>query len=488
MHADRDRRPRRGPAPGAAHRGGGGREPTPASSGARSSASPADAPPVPIPWTDEGRQLLRRAAAAPGAPAIAGDRGARPAWASGCGCCPSGSPCAASPSATPTTASPSIGTSCEAAAERRRAGRPRRPSGPAGGRHAAARHRQGLPRRPHRGRHRAARPTSARAWATPPTTSAVAAGHGRATTCCSPTSRPAATSTTTARIARGRRRGRRRCGRCACSPRSPRPTRSPPARRRGTAGRRGWSTSWSTAPAHVLGGGVAGRRHRRRRSPPTSSSRCMAERPTGRSTATATAHRRRARPPGLFSRVAGVLALNGLDVLDARGASPTTTAWRSRCSSVESSIGTGHRVGPRAPRPRARARRAARPRGPAGRAGPGVPPAARSRAALGPTRPRSRFDNDDVATRRRSIEVHAPDVIGRAVPDHPGHRRARARHPLGQGADARRTRSSTRSTCATATARRSPTTAHARARSSGPCSTPSTPDVASTGERSPTRR
>ena len=128
---------------------------------------------------------------------------------------------------------------CEAAAERRRARRPGRPARPARARRAAARHRQGPARRPHRGR--------ASSWSR-----AIGARMGfaarrrrrarrrwSATTCCCPTSPPAATSTTPPPSTRVAERRRRRATPSSCSPRSPRPTRWPPARRRGATWKAG---------------------------------------------------------------------------------------------------------------------------------------------------------------------------------------------------------------------------------------------------------
>ena len=326
---------------------------------------------------------------------------------------------------------------CEAAANAAGARRPGRPARPAGGRRAAARHRQGLPRRPHRGRHRARRPASARAWASTPTTSAVLADDGPPP--------PAA----------ARRRH---------PPRPLRRRHDPLGRRRGSAtlrtlrlldalteadslatGPAAWS-DWKAElvgelvdrTAHVLGGGARRRGHRRRRSRPTSSSTLMAE--GSRvvegvdDTLTVVAPDR----PGLFSRVAGVLALNGLDVLDGRGllergrhgargvpgrraASAPTIAW----DRVDA-------------RPRAGARRPARPRGPAAPSGPGPTPAPRARPSRPPS-PTVTFDNDvsDVGHGRRGAGARRDR---RALPHHPGPRRARPRHPLGQGPDPRRRR------------------------------------------------
>ena len=58
-----------------------------------------------------------------------------------------------------------------------------------------------------------------------------------------------------ATITRCRRRPSAHSACWSCWPRSPRPTRWPPARRRGARGRPSWSRSWSTGCAHVLGGG-----------------------------------------------------------------------------------------------------------------------------------------------------------------------------------------------------------------------------------------
>ena len=255
--------------------------------------------------------------------------------------------------------------------QRRRAGRPGRPARPARGRRAAARHRQGLPRRPHRGRHRAGRRHRPAHGLRRRRTSPTLAAHGAATTCCCPTSPPAATSPTTApsrhvadavgdltdaaparRAHRGRlprHRHRRRGARwkAGAGRRAGRPRR-PPARRRrrrGRGHRRRFPTDAQRDAAWPQ------RRRRSSRAPTTRSRWSAPDR------------------PGLFSRVAGVLALNGLDVLEAAGHSDDDgmASSSSGCRAARSAIDA---VGPGDPRPRARRSTAAwrsRPAWPSGR-------------------------------------------------------------------------------------------------------------------------
>ena len=131
--------------------------------------------------------------------------------------------------------------------QRRGAGRPGLPPRPARGRRAAARPRQGLPGRPHRGRDRAGgahrppdglRPHRHRGAGPdgPPPPPAPRRRH-RGATCpttspSTPSPRPSVTPAS-----------------WSCWPRSPRPTRSPPDRRRGAPGRPSWSPSWPTGCA-----------------------------------------------------------------------------------------------------------------------------------------------------------------------------------------------------------------------------------------------
>ena len=148
-----------------------------------------------------------------------------------------------------------------------------------------------------------------------------------------------------------------------------------------------------------------------------------------------------------------MLALHGLDVLSAGALLERRAAWRS--SSSGSSVRPAepvHRLGPRAHRPRAGPRTGASPSRPALAERAAHLRAARRADHGQPCRRRSIFDNDASAS-ATVVEVHAARPHRRAVPHHPGARRARPRHPHRQGADARRQRASTRSTSATPTAR-----------------------------------
>ena len=307
-----------------------------------------------------------------GRPADPGDRGARPARAVGADPSRSGSRCGRGRSATRTTASPSTGTCCETAANAAAlVDRVDRPDLLVLG---ALLHDigKGVPGRPHRGRHRARRPTSARAWASRRTTSTCSPSWC-ATTCCCPTSPPAATSTTP-RPSRGSPSGRRRCstlqllaalteadslatGPAAWGPWKARARRAARRPRRPTcSGRR--------APSE----------HRRDDVPDrATSSRGSWPAATGRSTGDGDrAHRRRPPTgPGLFSRVAGrARAARPRRV----SAPPPLERRRHGARRVPGRVDSGPRriaVGPRSiARPRAGARRPPRPPGPPGRAGP----------------------------------------------------------------------------------------------------------------------
>ena len=139
-----------------------------------------------------------------------------------------------------------------------------------------------------------------------------------ATTCCCPTWPPAATSTTT----RPSRRWPRRSASIGHAQAARRAHRGrlawPPVRRRGDRGRPSWSPSSCDRTAGVLEGGSR-RRHRPRGVPDRgAAARCcgpgepFVRRRRATRCSVVTPDR-----PGLFSRVAGVLALHGLDVLAA---------------------------------------------------------------------------------------------------------------------------------------------------------------------------
>ena len=199
-------------------------------------------------------------------------------------------------------------------------------------------------------------------------------------------------------------------------------------------------------------------------------------------------------------------------------------SWASERTTVMAEGDRDHRRGPRPARPlqpgrrRAGAPRARRPRrpGPLGRAGHGgqrvpgaalpatasstgrgwrptwsgpspgswpsrpawpsgpAPTAAGGRSPPGPAGPTVRIDNE-ASSNATVVEVRAPRPHRRPVPDHQGPRRPRPRHPPRQGADARGRTSSTRSTCATADGQGRPTPTTWPS-SSGPCSTPASPD------------
>ena len=155
--------------------------------------------------------------------------------------------------------------------------------------------------------------------------------------------------------------------------------------------------------------------------------------------------------PGLFSRVAAALALNGLDVLSA--AARTDEGMALETYRVESNFG------PVIPWDRVI--------GDVEKALDGrlaLEARLRERAHVYANRSQRRLaQRADGHLRQRPVRRghrgRGPRARrgGGALPHHPGHRRSRPRHPLGQGADLRPRRASTPSTCRTATATRSPT-------------------------------
>ena len=193
------------------------------------------------PWPETLRGPLRRPAALRPR-RHRRDRGARPHRPVGALPARVGSGPQPARSATPTTASPSTGT-----CSRPRPTPPRSPTGSSGptcwwsARCCTTSARAGPATTP-----RSAwswSPRSAPAWASTPPTPRCSSTCA-ATTCCCPTSPPAATSPTRPPSPRSPTRSATRSG-CTCSPRSPRPTRWPPGRRRGARGRPSWSASWS---------------------------------------------------------------------------------------------------------------------------------------------------------------------------------------------------------------------------------------------------
>ena len=264
--------------------------------------------------------------------------------------------------------------------QRGRAGAPRPPPGPARAGRAAARPGQGLPGRPLGGRRRSRR-------AHRPSHGPGAGGRRGPPDPRAPAP-PAARRRHPARPER--RRHHHRCRRrpsaansCwSCWPRSPRPTRWRPARRRGVRGRPSSSRSWSTGSAHVLGGGEL--------SEATWSlfpsglvTLIMAERRTavladGDRVTTVAPDR-----PGLFSRVAGVLSIHGLDVLGAQAHSDEQGMAANEFR-VAPPARRRHRLDEGGRRSGAGHRRPARHRGPPGGAGPHVPSPARPGGRRGP--------------------------------------------------------------------------------------------------------
>ena len=235
--------------------------------------------------------------------------------ASSSACCRSGSRCAAARSTTRTTASPSTGT-----CSRPRRRPPRSPTGCSrpdllAHRRLAARSRQGLPGRSHRGRHRADGTDRAAHGLLGGPTSTCSSGSS-ATTCCSPTRRPAATSAIRRPSQPGRRRGRRpadaRAARRAHRSRLEGHRRDRVVELEGDAARASSST----------GSPTCSKARSRRPRPPSSNrgSQALVDEADGRMLikgdhdhVVVVAPDR----PGLFCHLAGVLALQGLDVLAA---------------------------------------------------------------------------------------------------------------------------------------------------------------------------
>ena len=428
VHLTADADPAADPTPGAAGRRGGRRRRHPHRPRVARPAGRRLRRRCPTPWPDAVRAALRRPA--PGrAPRHPGDRGARPAG-------PVGARAAR------------VGGRAEQAAAQRLPPLHRRPAPDGDGRQRRR------PRRPHR----PARPARARARCSTTSARATPATTPRWASSCSPPSgrgmgfaarrRGGAAGDGAPPPAAARRRHPARPRRprhhrhtwprpwatrspSACWPRSPRPTAWPPARRPGAAGRPSWSATWCAAPATCSA--AAPPRRCARTSRPRSTSSCCAAGAAG-------APRRRRRltvvapdRPGLFSRVAGVLALHGLGVLDAAVTSVDgmalevlrvessfgpTIAWDKVVADLEQVLDG---------RLALQARLAERARVYGGRAAAGPDPEP----------PRVVVDNDASPDghRRRGAR---PRLDRRAVPDHPGPRRARPRHRVGQGADARR--------------------------------------------------
>ena len=236
-------------------------------------------------------------------------------------------------------------------------------------------------------------------------------------------------------VAAGRRRGRRRARRSSCWPRSPKPTRRRPARPRGRRGRRRCSPSSSTASP------TCSRARSRRRRPPSSSRGCR--RSSTKPTASVLVEGEHDRVvvvapdrPGLFCHLAGVLALQGLDVL---AADVQSSDGRGRGRRVPRAADARRRarLGPLPRQRREGARRPARARSPARRPRPHVQHAARRRRRHRASRPSVTLHND--ASGRRVGRRGARRERGRrALPDHARVLRPAARHPARQGADARR--------------------------------------------------
>ena len=252
---------------------------------------------------------------------------------------------------------------------------------------------------------------------------------------------------------------------------SPRPTRWPPDRRPGATGRPASCAALVARVDHVLGGGhavdVADE------FPSVEQKALLA---AGAQTLRAEGDRLTvvaADRPGLFSRVAGVLSLHGLGILDA--AVGGEDGWAIEVFRVQSSFGPTITLGPGDGRPRGRARRTARHPGPPRRPRPHLRGAARAAGrrrgrARGARRPRRVAGGDGGRGAR-------PRRARRALPHHGGAGRPRPRHRQRQGADARRRR---RRLVLRAVERRHE--AHRRRRcwprSSAPCCTPSSrPDV-----------
>ena len=363
----------------------------------------------------------------PGAPAIDVIEALDQRGPVGAASCPSGRRCAASRSATPTTASPSTGTCA------------RRPPTPPAladrvdrpdllvvgallhdiGKGYPGDHTEvGIElRRQHRPAHGLRRRRRRRPQC-----------DGARTTCCCPTSPPAATSTTRPRSSGVAEAGRRPARRCSCSPRSPRPTRIAT----GPAAWGAWKAELVARPRRPH----RPRARRRRRSRRSRRRRSRPREQLGRSMAagrrvleggddrlTVVAPDR----PGLFSRVAGVLAAPR----PRRPRRPRVTQRRRHgARGVPGRVAASGRRSPGSASSTTSSRRstAGSPSRPAWPSGPG-PTAAASRAAPIAEPPRSR----STTTRRATatvVEVQAPDRIGVLYRITRALRRARPRHPL----------------------------------------------------------
>ena len=392
-------------------RGRGGRAAARASTARRSTAWPPRPPTLPDPWPAEARDALRRAAARPGHAAIPVIEALDQLRPVGARSCPSGSRCAAGRSATPTTASPSTGTCARprptrpALADRVDAARPAR------GRRAAARHRQGLPGRPHRGRHRARARRSAPRMG-------FAAGRRRrarrawsATTCCCPTSPPAATSTTRPPIdAVADAVGDRATLELLAALTEADSLATGPA---------AWGAWKAELVAELVDRTVdvlAGRRARRRpsgtdvpdRRAPRPAGRGRAGRPRATATALTVVAPDR---PGLFSRVAGVLASTASTCSTADAVVRRRRHGARACSGCEPASAPTDRRGTGSTADlRAGARRAGSRSRPASPSGPGTYAPAPTRRR--PATPPAVLVDNDASPRRTVVEVHAPDAIG----------------------------------------------------------------------------
>ena len=406
-------------------------------------------PRLPDPWPAEARRGARRRCCWRGPPAIRvvealDQRGLLDADAARVG-----AGALASRSATPTTASPSTGTCA-----RRPPTPPRWPSGSTGptcwcsARCSTTSAR--APGRPHRGRHRAASSTiGPRMGFAAPRTSHVLVAMVR--------HHLLLPDVATRRDLDDRRTIRavaEAVGRVDALAAAGRAHRGRLARHRAggvePTGRPGWSRE--------LVARVRARAARAAR-PPTPPATGVPRRPSsaalmaagrqrsstdGRPTLTVVAPDR----PGLFSRVAGVLALHGLDVLSADGRAPTR-AWPLAAFRVQPSFGDRHRLGAGASptstgRSTGRLALAARL---AERAAPtrGV----RRRVAVPRPSPRCASTTTPSAT-RPSSRCTPPTRLGVLYRHHPGARRPRPRHPHGARSRPSATRSSTRSTSASA--------------------------------------